>query len=266
MSGLTLRGRLKSGFWGRPYAFLKVTKRRLRRQPLAGDIPVVYRPMPAAELRAAVSAMPDHGRVYYSLALCYMDLALAEYDRRALACLRGAGALGFESPERVSLSMALLALRRGDVRETTRLLHGLQPYDLTSAENTLRESLLQGGRLDPAGASGALTLPDAPDAPGDQWRGVRPAVERACAGAEGARLLVIGDVHAATSAWCPGADYLLVSPDVTGLDIATAAGLGLHFTAGVGAADDVRRAAAAGMRCEQWFPLPGATRPLTAAT
>jgi hypothetical protein len=143
----------------------------------------------------------------------------------------------------------------------------LAPDELTEGEAALRDRLLAGqvggrraapaapgGDEHPGGRAG-LGEASGPDR-GRPWLEARAALEARPA----ARVLVVDDRLALTSAWWPGARYLLADAAVTGLAPRAVPALGLAFDLGAGPPAGVAAARAAGVCCTRWIVVPE-TRP-----
>lgn len=233
MSADALRDVLKSGPMAGVYARLRQAKRRLRHEPVAGPLLPQNTPLDAEELRRLVPLLPDHARLLYSLGLQYLKHDRPEDMPKALACLRSAGTLGFESPERVALYKAFIAAKSGHSEEARRLILPLVPRELTAEENALREEVRQ-GRVEPL-----VTAP----APVDQEA------------ASARSVLVLGDAAALTAGWFAEANYLLADPGVTGLPLQAVAGLGIAFDVALGPPEMRGPALSAGITFSQWRDL-----------
>lgn len=235
MSADIVRDVLKSGPAAEAYAWLRHVKRRLRNEPVAGPLVPTDTLLGAEELRRLVPQLPDHARLLYSLGLQYLKQDQPEDMPKALACLRSSETLGFESPDRVALFKAVIAAKCGRAEEAQRHLFSLVTYELTADENALREQVLQ-NRVERL-----VTVPAVVS---------REEVE------DGVKsVLMIGDTAARTAGWFADARYLLAEPDVTGLSLQAAAGLGLEFEAVVGPAGMRGSAEAAGILFSRWRDL-----------
>lgn len=240
-----LREQMKSGPMQGLYAFGRKIKRRLRNEPLSGYAPMHFEPISGGELRALIPALPEYGRFYYALALDILVTEQSSELRKALACLRCAKTLEFESEERLALYTAQIAAMRGDAPTAYRLVSALAPWELTEEESALRSRILDG-----------QMAPAVLDAPLAAWQSLSRLVNES--GADS--LFVAGDPDAISADWLPDAEYLLSDPQVTGLTVAAAATLGRAFTLGVGSVEAQQRAREVGMRCTRWLDpehLPG---------
>ena len=234
MNADALRAILKSGPMAEVYARLRYAKRRLRHEPIAGALLSEHTPLGVEELRRMVPLLPGHARLFFSLGLQYMESDRPEDLPRALACLRSAQTLGFESPDRVALYKALIAAKSGHREEAQRQIESLVPYELTSEENGLREEIAQ-DRITPHAAQ---VFPEPPVLVG-----------------EADTLLVIGDPAALTSNWFPYARYLLADEGVTGLPLPSVAALALRFDVIAGPPGMRGVAHEAGLTAARWVDL-----------
>ena len=234
MNADSLRDVLKSGPMAEVYARLRYAKRRLRHEPIAGALLSEHTPLEAEELRRMVPLLPGHARLFFSLGLQYMESDRPEDMPKALACLRSAQTLGFESPDRVALYKALIAARSGHREEAQRQIESLVPYELTSEENALREEIAQ-DRITPHAAQ---AFPEPPVLAG-----------------EADTLLVIGDPAALTSNWFPHARYLLADESVTGLPLTSLASLNISFDVVVGPPEMRGSVDASGLTATRWMDL-----------
>ena len=235
-----MRETLKSGPLGEAYSHARRLKRRVFDKPAPET--GLQRALPIEVLIAEITALPDEPRLYFSLALRYLDadapgalsLSYSNSYSRALACLRCADALAHPSPERIALYKALTATRRG---LPNALIDDLPPYELTPEENLLREEILAGPSAVPAPAKS-----------GD-WQALTARVAQTGA----ASLLVVGDEEAVSADWLPAARYLLAAPTTTGLAPSSVARLGLEWQLGVGSEGNRERLRAAGVVCADWL-------------
>jgi hypothetical protein len=231
------RERIKSGPLQGSYTWARRLKRRVRGEPLVGLVPSVFVPLPLATLRAAVVTMLDEPRIYYSMALAYLDVGAA---RPALACLRCAEALDFEGIERINLYKAVIAARRGRLEEARLLASALSPDELSEHEIEIRSSLMTHATVvHPIDARATSA-----------WRA---ALERAPADVRS--VLVCSDGSAESADMLPAARYLLADPTVTGLDPASVARLDRAFDVVLGTPADITTAQAAGVRSDRWIIL-----------
>ena len=233
-----MRETLKSGPLGEAYSHARRLKRRVFDKPVPET--GIQLALPTAALIAEIPALPDEPRLYFSLALRYLDAdapdALALSHSRALACLRCADALAHPSPERIALYKALIATRRG-LPNANALINALPPYELTPEENLLRKEI--------------LAEPSNPPAPAKSghWQALTARVAQTGA----ASLLVVGDEEAISADWLPDARYLLAAPATTGLAPDSVARLGLEWQLGVGSEAERERLRAVGVVCAQWL-------------
>jgi hypothetical protein len=244
-----IRQSLKAGPLSEVYAVARALKRRLRREPLVGALPVTAHPLPLAPLHALSGQMAGHSRLHFSLALAYLEEDSQAGDRRALACLRNAEFLDFESDERLSLYYALIEARKGRANDAASLAASILPYDLTENEAELRRQLVSSeicakyyGERNESLADCWHSLPSCSDGYSDVHS-----------------VLVCGDEDAVTSDWARTAKYLLVSPQVNGLQ---AIGLSAiltrkkhQFDVGIGSASYMSALKAAGICCADWITI-----------
>lgn len=196
-----------------------------RRVALKPVLPPV-RPAGTERLKTLVPGRGDLARLMYSMALAYLDRDEQAFDSRSLACLRTADFLGFEGSERVSLYRMVVAARRGDHHEVTRLRESVEPADLTAAE---------------------LALLDTPPRPlsvvqGDPDR-------------RGGVVALLGDAAAARSHWYADGRMVWVSSGDNGLSPRWLAALGIVFDAAIGDAASLAEARAAGVRSQAWLEV-----------
>jgi hypothetical protein len=231
-----LRETLKSGPLGEAYSHARRIKRRVFDKP----VPVTGRhlPLPLEMLTPEVASLPDEPRLYFSLALRYLESDAPDALLKALACLRCAHTLEHPSPERITLYKALTATRRG-LPDAGALLRDLRPYELTPEENLLCEEGLAG----PLAASRENVPP----------QGVWQTLTARVAQTGAASLLVVGDEEAVSADWLPTARYLLVATSVTGLTPAAVARIGREWQLGVGLETERERLRDAGVSCAQWI-------------
>lgn len=248
---ISWRDRFKAGPFGSLYGMVRRAKRTIRREPIAGTPPMLQAPLPADTLRAAAREMPDHGRLYFSLALAELfgDAAsdapnLAQEAgsrtslRRALACLRTAEFFDFEAAERVLLYKAWIYARLGDTAMAQRLTADIEAWELDE-ERPLLERIR-------AGAVSALR----DSTPSVALR----ALELYQDGHPSMKLLVAGDATAESALWLPHSRYLLIDESVTGLTIEIAERLAMRFAVGI--ADTRIADAARRLECDRWIERP----------
>ncbi len=211
----TWREKLKSGPLTGVYACLRRVKRKLLREPLAGVVPIPLGPWGVEAHFGLLKQRPDDARLYFSLAIAYFERNEPGDLPKARACLRSASALDFESPERTALYDALIAARTGCACGAIGFVQQVPAYEWTEEEAALVRSLSSH--------------------PHDACQ---TAVSVACNGPEkevagASSVLVVGDGAAASCDWVPSARYMLVSPEVTGVDLDDLAPLGRTFEVGV---------------------------------
>jgi hypothetical protein len=234
------RERLKSGPTGGLYALARRLKRRLRGEPIAGHVPTTFPTLALSELLALPTAMPENARVYYSQARAWLETDSPGAARRALACLRCAEALPFESVERVTLYKSLALARCGDATRSIQLASTLESDDLTVDEDALRTRLLN-----------REIVPDsASDAPGPLAL-LRPVVEARTPES----LLVVRDPDAETASWLPEASYVIAVPHINGLSSAALGRVKRDFSLGLGTSHDKQNVERAGVRCAAWLTV-----------
>lgn len=134
------REKLKSGALQSIYVQARKIKRKVRGEPLAGTVPVTKPPLSSDELRAQAALWPNEPRLYFSLALNYLEVGGDPALMQALECLEKAEALGFPSPERITLYKAVCAQRRGQ-KEAGQAVLSLPDYEWTADEKKLRDEL-----------------------------------------------------------------------------------------------------------------------------
>ena len=135
-----LREKLKSGSLQSVYVHARRVKRRLRGESLVGTVPIAKTPLNSEELRAQAALFPDEPRLYFSLALNYVEDGSASALASALECLDRAEALGFPSPERIALYKAVCAHRQGQKR-AEQAVFSLPDYEWTTDEKKLCDEL-----------------------------------------------------------------------------------------------------------------------------
>ncbi len=241
-----IRQSLKAGPLSKVYAVARALKRKLKREPLVGTVPVTTHPLPLQPLHALSGQMAGHSRLHFSLALAYLEEESLNGDRRALACLRNAEFLDFESEERLNLYYALIEARKGRTNEAASMAASILPYDLTGNEAELRRQLMCyeiSSKYDEAERNESLP---------DCWRSLPNY-------SEVNSVLVCGDENAFTSDWARHAKYLLVSQQINGLQ---AVGLPAilerrehQFDVGIGSASSMSALKAAGIRCADWITI-----------
>ena len=247
------RDTLKSGPLSALYLIARNAKRKIRREPLAGTLHTPQTAIPAQDLRALAPAMPDHARLYFSLALAYLDPDYvrsldettpvdAAAHRRALACLRCAETLDFESAERIAIYKAWIYSRFGQADAARALVSSLKAWELDS-ESSLLDKIL-------SGTTQALAEMDSTAGPG--WSSSRKELERNTP----ETLVVFGDPDALTSVWMPESRYLVIDESVTGLTPEAAAQLPIDFKVCIGPPAYRQRAAAAGIQWDRWIAVP----------
>ena len=242
-----LRGKLKSGPLNQVYGYARWAKRRLtgeRVETTGVHDPV---PLPLDRLRALADTMPAHGRRYFSLASGYLETGAAADLPRALACLRCAQALNFESPERLVLYSALVLAKYGEQAPAAALIEAYAPEEFTPAENALR-SQIQEGKV-------ALLWESQEDDP--RWEAGREALQQQ---GEVDSLLVVGDEQARSARWFPHARYFLAAGGVNGITPERVAQCGLRFAWGIGPAEQVASLQDAGATCDNWLTIAAKER------
>lgn len=260
MSQHSLRNWMKYGPFTALYTHIRRIKRRLRQQPYQHIERFSPEPLPAADLREHIARYPDNARLYYSLALAYLEPIISRLraageadsgegrlgspgaERLALACLRSAETLKMEASERIQLYRALVESRLGDAERAQRLAESLDPAELTPSESGLRETILRGSLhgMTSQTLDAALRWKQA----GERIQNINPA-----------SILVIGDELAITATWAKEADYLLAAPNVTGLSLKCVASFRRQFSVCVGAPADHERARILGILCEEWVTI-----------
>jgi hypothetical protein len=256
----TWREKLKSGPLSGLYLLARNTKRRLRQEPLAGTLALPQTSLSAEELRALAPTMPDQARLYYSLGLAYLlphaSLTVddigdpliaitpveASAHRKALACLRCAEALDFESAERVALYKAWIYLRLGNAAKAQRMIEALDKREFTEAEARL---------LSRVNSPPPLPLRDAEPEQPAEWLVARQIVQES----GGASVVVIGDSMAFSAEWLPDSRYMLADAAVTGVSAEVVARLGWQFSIAVGSNSDRIRAEESELQFDQWIIL-----------
>lgn len=187
-------------------------------------------PADVEALKSLIAPGADIGRILFSMALSYMDREDAVADARALACLRSAEFLEFESSERIMLWRAVLAARNGAVEEAAALASQLGPEDLSSGERTRLES--------------ALANPGQRRLPGHE----QPLIEKTPQS-----VLVLNDHDAKSAGWFSSSRYLWVSSEGNSLTLSWASGLQSSFEVICGPLQLKKEAEAAGVRYTQWI-------------
>ena len=237
------RAALKRGPLGGIFSQMRYWKRRLRGEPLNGEYEWNLPALTVEALLPLASGSLDPARLLYSLALGYLD---QDSDKetygatcRALACLRSADTLEFESPERTRLYSALAYARLGQTERACALAETLLPEELTDKENALRQQILQG----------EVPRFDSPETTSETVSEARRRVEAESP----ARVLALGDAGAQSASWLPDSAYFCASKTVTGLDAQDAARLSLSFDIGLASEADAQAAARAGVHCERWM-------------
>ena len=98
------------------------------------------RPLKSEELRAQIAVCPDEPRLYFSLALNYLEEGSEPALAQAIECLVRAEELQFPSPERIALYKAVCAHRSGRAAAGQAAL-SLPDYEWTADEKKLRDEL-----------------------------------------------------------------------------------------------------------------------------
>ena len=186
-------------------------------------------PADVAALKSLIASCADSGRTLFSMALSYMDQDDAVSDAKALACLRSAEFVEFESSERIMLWRAVLAARSGAVEEAAALAHRLGPEDLSAGEQTRLES--------------ALASPGQRRLPVQE----QPQLEKTPQS-----VLVLNDHDAKSAGWFSSSRYLWVSSEGNGLTLSWASGLQTSFEVICGPLQLKEEAEAAGVRYTHW--------------
>ena len=162
-----LRESLKSGGLSGFYAWARGWKRRLRREPLAGIIPVQTLLVSLEALCRAAPLLADHSRVQFSIALHYIitnniinntnnssssddlnsipnsqDSDTSTMMARGLEYLRHAETLKFEAPERLCLYRGLAWFHQGHTHAAQEQVLPLQPCELTPEEQEIRALII----------------------------------------------------------------------------------------------------------------------------
>ena len=241
------RAALKRGPLGGIFSQMRYWKRRLRGEPLNGEYEWNLPALTVEALLPLASGSLDPARLLYSLALGYLD---QDSDKetygatcRALACLRSADALHFESPERTRLYSALAYARLGQTERACTLAETLLPAELTDKENALRQQILQG----------KVTLSISPAISPDTASETVSEARRRVAAEAPARVLALGEGGAQSASWLPDCAYFCASKEVNGLDAQDVARLFLTFDVGLASEADAQAAARAGVQCERWI-------------
>ena len=233
------RAALKRGPLGRVFSQMRYWKRRLRGEPLNGEYEWNLPAMTVEALLPLASGSLSPARLLYSLALGYLDKETYLATCRALACLRSADTLDFESPERTRLYTALAYARLAQTERACALAETLLPEELTDKENALRQQILQG----------EVTRSLSPETTGETVSEARRRVEAEAP----TRVLALGDDGAQSASWLPDSAYFCASKEVTGLDAQDVARLSLTFDVGLASEADAQAAARAGVHCERWI-------------
>jgi hypothetical protein len=233
------REKLKAGPMTGLYARLRRIKRLLLREPLAGVVPLPVEPWSVEAHLALLKQHPDHGRLYFSLAVAYFDRDEPGDMPKARACLRSAAALDFESPERIALYEALMAGRTGCSCPARALSERVPGYEWTEEEAAFLQGVLEGP--DRGCGTGESTL--------EGSTGIEQEVFSARS------VLVVGDELAATARWAPSAAYFLASPQVTGVDVTDLLPLGRRFEVGVRPANGGGSSFPQLPLCDRWLAV-----------
>jgi hypothetical protein len=242
IAGNNWREHLKASPLRGLYGAVRRAKRVIRNEPLAGILPYDPPPLDAATLRAMAAAMAGHPALYYSLALAYLSDHGEGSPSLALACLRCAEALNYDSPERIALYKGVALGALGQDREAMRMVEPLVTYELTPEENGLRREILA-GRVPHGYASCGTKTPSSPPPPHVQGSGIS------------GRVLVLHDTHGSSALWFQDATFFLADPMVTGLSIGNVCQTGLEFDYCVGPAAILERARRAHISVACWVPL-----------
>jgi hypothetical protein len=189
--------------------------------------------------------MPDQARLYFSLALLYLEHQNG-HAWEALACLRTAHSLGFEGVERIRLYTAAIHAMSGNVHEARSLLADLQAEPLTAQETALLQRIQTGTMPLP----GVVATIDGDGA--DSWELAHRTLLTGYPDVQ--NLLVVGDPSARTATWVPSARYLLVDTAVTGLTLSGIASLNVRFDVCICPSQVLADVRDEGIHYQSWVP------------
>lgn len=240
-----LREMLKAGPFNSVYKIIRNVKRTVSGEPIDGTVSETYPPLSIEQLLALAVEMPDHARLYFSLALGYIDRATFIDDRKGLACLRNASALNFESQERILLYSALIMARAGNQPVARNKIESIPDYEFIPEEQELKSSILH----NQVSAHESESI----DAKGG-WD--LSKFEEVLENSKSSSILIVGDNNAVTANCLPEARYFLASPGVTGIYVTGIARLGIQFELACGSKEDIEAVKNTGLLCNRWLTIP----------